>query len=107
MSIPARQRLALRIFILRVRRHVVSLKNPVSGVGSLTRADFKMLDIPKEALFLAGKVFLQYGKNKGTQLSPLPDFFIGAHAAVLNFGIITRDAAGYRTYFPTVNLINP
>ncbi len=70
-------------------------------------ADFQMLEIPKEALFLAGKAFLQYRRNKGTKSSPLPDFFIGAHAAVLHVDLITRDAARYRAYFPTVNLISP
>ncbi|MCP4360139.1 MAG: PIN domain-containing protein [Chloroflexi bacterium] len=74
---------------------------------SLKIADFQMLEIPKEALFLAGKVFLQYRKNKGTKSSPLPDFFIGVHAAVLNVDLITRDVARYRTYYPTVNLISP
>ncbi|VAW43333.1 hypothetical protein MNBD_CHLOROFLEXI01-3012 [hydrothermal vent metagenome] len=68
---------------------------------------FEMLEIPKEALFLAGKVFLQYRRNKGTKSSTLPDFFIGAHAAILNIDLITRDVARYRTYFPTVNLISP
>lgn len=70
-------------------------------------ADFQMMEIPKEALFLAGKAFLQYRRNKGTKSSPLPDFFIGAHAAVLQVDLITRDVARYRTYFPTVNLISP
>jgi predicted nucleic acid-binding protein len=70
-------------------------------------AGFQMLEIPKEALFLAGKAFLQYRRNKGTKSSPLPDFFIGAHAAVLHVDLVTRDAARYRTYFPTVNLISP
>jgi predicted nucleic acid-binding protein len=74
---------------------------------AIERAGFQMLEIPKEALFLAGKVFLQYRRNKGTKSSPLPDFFIGAHAAVLNVALITRDVARYRTYFPTVNLITP
>ena len=71
------------------------------------RAGLYMLEIPKEALFLAGKVFLQYRRNQGTKSSPLPDFFIGAHAAVLNVGLITRDVTRYQTYFPTVNLICP
>ena len=71
------------------------------------RAGFKMLELPREALFLAGKVFLQYRKNKGTWRSPLPDFFIGAHAAVLEVGLITRDVARYSTYYPTVRLITP
>ncbi|MCA9932070.1 MAG: PIN domain-containing protein [Anaerolineales bacterium] len=74
---------------------------------AITRAGFQMLEMPKEALFLAGKAFLQYRRNKGTKLSPLPDFFIGAHAAVLNVDLITRDVARYRTYFPTVHLIYP
>lgn len=74
---------------------------------AIEQAGFKMLELPKEALFLAGKVFLQYRRNQGTKSSPLPDFFIGAHAAVLNMDLITRDAGRYRTYFPTVNLITP
>lgn len=73
----------------------------------MEKARFQMLEIPKEALFLAGKVFLQYKRNQGTKLSPLPDFFIGAHAAVLDLGLITRDVARYHTYFPTIDLISP
>ena len=74
---------------------------------AVTKAGFQMLPFPKEALFLAGKVFLQYRRSKGTKTSPLPDFFIGAHAAVLDMDVITRDIARFRTYFPTVNLISP
>jgi len=73
----------------------------------LNRAGFQMLQIPKEALFLAGKAFLQYRKDRGTKRSPLPDFYIGAQAAVLDMDLITRDESRYRTYFPTVKLINP
>ena len=73
----------------------------------LNRAGFQMLDIPKEALFLAGKVFVKYRKNRGTKRSPLPDFYIGAHAAILEIELITRDESRYRTYFPTVRLICP
>jgi predicted nucleic acid-binding protein len=73
----------------------------------LNRAGFLMLDIPKEALFLAGKAFLKYRKNRGTKRSPLPDFYIGAHAAILEMELITRDESRYRTYFPTVKLISP
>lgn len=75
--------------------------------NAVERAGLHMLEIPKESLFLAGKAFLQYRRNKGTKSSPLPDFFIGAHAAVLNVGLVTRDVARYQTYFPTVNLICP
>jgi predicted nucleic acid-binding protein len=74
---------------------------------AIERAGFLMLEIPKEALFLAGKAFLQYRQNKGTKLITLPDFFIGAHAAILNIDLITRDRARYHTYFPKVNLISP
>jgi predicted nucleic acid-binding protein len=75
-----------------------------SAVG---RSGFELLEIPREALFLAGKAFLGYRKNKGLKRSPLPDFYIGAQAAVLGLGLITRDMRRYGTYFPTVTLITP
>jgi predicted nucleic acid-binding protein len=68
---------------------------------------FAMKPIPKEALFLAGKAFLQYRKRKGLKGNVLPDFFIGAHAAVSGFQLITRDRGRFETYFPTVALIMP
>jgi hypothetical protein len=67
----------------------------------------KVLEIPREALFLAGKTFLEYRRNKGTKSSTLPDFFIGAHATVSSFDLVTRDIAKYRTYFPNIKLICP
>ena len=73
----------------------------------MVAADFRLLPIPKEALFLAGKAFYQYKRKKGAKTSPLPDFFIGAQAAVLKMDLITRDIKRYRTYFPTVKLIVP
>ena len=63
--------------------------------------------IPKEALFLAGKAFLQYKKRKGSKTNVLPDFFIGAHAAVSSYQLITRDKGRFSTYFPGVSLIMP
>ena len=75
--------------------------------AALNRAGFQMLEIPKEALFLAGKAFLKYRKNAGIKRSPLPDFYIGAQAAVFEMDLVTRDASRYRTYFPTVKLISP
>ena len=63
--------------------------------------------IPKEALFLAGKVFLQYKKRQGGKTNVLPDFFIGAHAAIANYPLITRDKGRFSTYFPSVELIMP
>lgn len=75
--------------------------------SAVARAGLHMLQIPREALFLAGKAFMRYKKMQGKRRSPLPDFFIGAHAAVANLDLITRDVSRYRSYFPTVRLITP
>jgi predicted nucleic acid-binding protein len=75
--------------------------------SALLLRDFKFLHIPKEALFLAGKAFLQYRRRQGNKTSPLPDFFIGAHAAVADLLLMTRDPARMQIYFPTVQLITP
>jgi len=64
-------------------------------------------NVPWAAAFLAGKVYLEYRRRGGERRSPLPDFFIGAHAAVAGLRLLTRDAARYHTYFPTVELIAP
>jgi predicted nucleic acid-binding protein len=64
-------------------------------------------ELPREALFLAGKAFLGYRRSSGTKASVLPDFYIGAHAAIKRWPLLTRDAARYRTYFPSVTLITP
>lgn len=69
--------------------------------------DFQREALPNEAGFLAGKAFLAYRRRGGQKRSPLSDFFIGAHAAVRGYRLLTRDAARYRTYFPTVTLIAP
>lgn len=63
--------------------------------------------MPREALFLAGKVFQQYREAGGSRTGVLPDFFIGAHAAVLGIPLLTRDRARYRRWFPTLQLIAP
>ena len=63
---------------------------------------FDMLDIPKAALFDAGKASIAYRKRGGSKTSPLPDFFIGAHAEASNLALLTRDAARYATYFPAI-----
>ena len=75
--------------------------------AAISELEIKVLEIPREALFLTGKVFLQYRRNKGTKQSPLPDFFIGAHATVSQFNLITRDSAKYNTYYPQLRLIDP
>ncbi|RKT82860.1 hypothetical protein SAMN05421805_104335 [Saccharopolyspora antimicrobica] len=68
---------------------------------------FVRVPLPWSAGFLAGKCFQQYRKRGGEKRSPLPDFYIGAHAAVSRLRLLTRDARRYRTYFPTVELIAP
>jgi len=73
----------------------------------LPAESFPRLPIPLEAAFLAGKAFLRYRKRKGTKITPLPDFFIGAHAAVAGLQLLTRDTRRYRTYFPSVAIIAP
>jgi hypothetical protein len=74
---------------------------------AIEQVGVKVLEIPREALFLAGKTFLDYRRNKGTKSSTLPDFFIGAHATVSSFDLVTRDIANYKTYFPNIKLIFP
>lgn len=73
----------------------------------LSEAGLDMVAMPRSALFLAGKVFQKYRKAGGSRSGVLPDFFIGAHAAVDRLDLLTRDTARYRTYFPTVTLIAP
>ena len=86
------------------------------SVGFLEIADVDALvdeagltreDLPWGAAFLAGKAFKRYRRGGGERRSPLPDFFIGAHAAVRRYTLLTRDARRYRTYFPSVDLICP
>lgn len=68
---------------------------------------FTRLELPWEAGFLAGKAFLRYRHAKGSRSSPLPDFYIGAHAAIEGMPLLTRDVQRYRTYFPKLELICP
>ncbi len=63
--------------------------------------------LPYEAGFLAGKAFMRYRQAGGARRSPLPDFYVGAHAAVAGYRLLTRDATRYRTCFPTLELIAP
>src|SRR5271168_1433629 len=68
-------------------------------------ADFRRDSLPWEAAFLAGKAFLAYRRRGGLKTAPLPDFYIGAHAAVERMSILTRDANRYVLYFPSVEII--
>jgi predicted nucleic acid-binding protein len=69
--------------------------------------DFEREPLPYSAGFLAGKAFLVYRRRGGKRQSPLPDFYIGAHAAVSAYRLLTRDAVRYRTYFPSLELLAP
>lgn len=68
---------------------------------------FRRAPLPWEGAFLAGKAFLSYRRSRGTRSTPLPDFYIGAHAAVAGLTLVTRDAARYRTYFPRLEILAP
>lgn len=74
---------------------------------ALTPDTFTRLPLPWDAGFLASKAFLGYRRAKGTRTSPLPDFYIGAHAAIEGMRLLTRDAKRYRTYYPKLELICP
>ena len=74
---------------------------------SLPAADFRRVELPYPAGFLAGRAFLAYRRRGGPRRSPLPDFYIRAHAAVSGYHLLTRDAARYRTYFPGLAIMNP
>jgi hypothetical protein len=73
----------------------------------ITQAALSVEPIPREALFLAGKAFVDYRRRRGGKDGVLPDFFIGAHAAVAGCALLTRDVTRYRAYFPSVRLISP
>jgi predicted nucleic acid-binding protein len=73
----------------------------------LPRQIFLRLPLPWDAGFLAGRSFVAYRRRGGTRTTPLPDFYIGAHAAVHDLTLVTRDPSRYRTYFPRVRLVAP
>jgi predicted nucleic acid-binding protein len=75
--------------------------------GVLPERDFRRLPLPWDAAFLAGKAFLRYRRRGGVRSAPLPDFFVGAHAAISGLALLTRDARRVRSYFPGVEVIAP
>lgn len=75
--------------------------------AALPAQRFHRLALPWEAAFLAGKCFIAYRRRGGVRRSPLPDFYIGAHASVSGLRLLTRDASRYRTYFPKLRLLEP
>jgi predicted nucleic acid-binding protein len=68
---------------------------------------FRRLPLPWESAFLAGQCFVKYRRRGGTRRSPMPDFYIGAHAAIASLTLLTRDRRRYRTYFPKVKVLSP
>jgi predicted nucleic acid-binding protein len=74
---------------------------------TLPTQDYRRAPLPWAAAFLAGKAFVHYRRQGGRRSSPLPDFFIGAHAAVANLDLLTRDPSRYRTFFPTLGIVAP
>ena len=104
----------------RLAEHSVLVINPIiyaeisinferiEDLDSALPADFFRRDaLPWEAAFLAGKCFAKYRRSGGARRSPLPDFYIGAHAAVRGMTLLTRDVGRYRTYFPRLELATP
>ena len=74
---------------------------------ALPASYYRRLPLPFEAAFLAAQCFVKYRRRGGDRRSPLPDFYIGAHAAIAGFTLLTRDARRYKTYFPSLRIIAP
>ncbi|GHU06291.1 DNA-binding protein [Betaproteobacteria bacterium] len=75
--------------------------------STIKQLELVLIELPRPALFLAGKAFVRYRRQGGTKSNVLGDFFIGAHAAVSAYPVLTRDTRRYATYFPSVRLIAP
>jgi predicted nucleic acid-binding protein len=74
---------------------------------ALPAAFYRRIPLPWEAAFLAGQCFVEYRRRGGVRRSPMPDFYIGAHAAIADFTLLTRDPKRYQAYFPRLRLIAP
>jgi predicted nucleic acid-binding protein len=85
----------------------VGFRTPEECDRAIDNGWLERVPLPWPAAFIAGRAFREYRRRGGTRRSPLPDFFIGAHAAVEGLRLLTRDARRYRAYFPTVELIAP
>lgn len=85
----------------------LAFNSPDALDEALQQMGITLKELPRPALFLAGRAFVKYRRGGGSRTNVLADFFIGAQAAILGCGILTRDAKRYRNYFPTVPLITP
>ena len=85
----------------------IGFNQPEELEAALPEEFFRRDPLPYAAAFLAGQSFLDYRRRGGERRSPLPDFYIGAHAAISGMTLLTRDVNRYRTYFPSVPLITP
>jgi predicted nucleic acid-binding protein len=85
----------------------LTFSNHESVDSVVSELGLKLLEIPRAALFLAGKAFLNYRRKGGTKGNVLSDFFVGAHAAVGSMPLLTRDTRRFRNYFPSIELISP
>jgi len=85
----------------------IGFNQPEEVEEALPEDFFRRDPLPYSAAFLAGQSFLAYRQRRGEKRSPLPDFYIGAHAAIANIPLLTRDINRYRTYFPSIQLITP
>ena len=85
----------------------VAYKNLAELDHALSRLKIQRADLPWDAAHLAGQTFIKYRRKGGAKTSPLPDFYIGAHAQWVHLTLLTRDARRYRSYFPKVKLIAP
>lgn len=74
---------------------------------ALPSSYYRRVALPWESAFLAGQCFVRYRRRGGTRRAPMPDFYIGAHAAIAGLTLLTRDAERYRAYFPTLHLVAP
>ena len=85
----------------------IAFTDPAKLDAALTSLELVRCELPYAAGFCAGKAFLKYRRRQGTKHSPLPDFYIGAHAEIAEFDLLTRDTTRYASYFPKVQLICP
>ncbi len=85
----------------------LTFESPQTLDRTIADLGLQLVEVPRPALFLAGKAFVRYRREGGARRNVLADFFIGAHAAVQEWPLLTRDARRYRSYFPTIELITP